>query len=440
MALHFCIVDNYKPMRLKSIFLLGTVLTTLTLFAQQADTIHLAVPQAEQLFLQNNLSLLAARYNVDANAALIKQAKMWDNPVVATDQNLYDGKFFRHGKGTPAIPQNGGQIYISLQQVIRTAGKRNKLVQLAQDATQSSEAQFNDLMRNLRYVLVTDLTNLAQLQTTQKLYESEITNMQKLVKGMDEMLKVGDISLKENVRIKALLYSLQSDYADNLRQQQDLQKEIRTLLQQPENVFIAVQDPAADYDKITSLALLPLLDSAGTSRPDVALANSQLAYQEHNLSYQHALAKPDVTVGLEYDRANSYVPNYYGLQLSLPIPVFNKNRGNIVAAQWNIKQAQTVLQQNKTVVQNEVVAAYNKLQTLINIQKSATGEWQGNYDRLLQNMLQSYEAKKVSLVDFIDFFDSYKETKLRQLQQQTNLLNAIAELNYVTNQTTIPIK
>jgi cobalt-zinc-cadmium efflux system outer membrane protein len=124
----------------------------------------------------------------------------------------------------------------------------------------------------------------------------------------------------------------------------------------------------------------------------------------------------------------------------MPLPLFNKNRGNIMAAQAGIKQAATVVQQNINSAQNEVLAAYNKLITLLHVQKSADGEWQSSYDILLQNMLQSYTAKKVSLIDFIDFFDSYKETKLRQWQQQTNLLNAIAELNFVTNQNIIPIK
>ena len=403
------------------------------------DTLRLTVPQAEEIFLKNNLSLLAAQYNIKSQEALIKQAKAWDNPVLSTDQNLYDGKFFRHGKGSNDIPKDGGQIYISLQQVIRTANKRGLQMQLAQDATKSSEAQFNDLMRNLRYVLTTDLNNLAQLQNIARIYETEITNTQKMVRGMEEMYKIGDISLKDNVRIKALLYSLQSDYVDNLRQQQDLQKDIRTMLHITDNVFVSVQSAALDLQQIQAIALAPLLDSVKKIRPDVALANTQLTLQQHNLSYQKALAVPDVTVGLEYDKANSYVPNYYGLLLSLPLPVLNKNRGNIVSAQWSIKQWQTQLQQMQTVAQNEVLSAYNKLMTLVNVQRSV-GDWQNSYDKLLQNMIESYRQRKVSLVDFIDFFDSYKETKIRQWQQQTNLLNAIAELNYVTNQNVLSLK
>ncbi len=79
------------------------MLTIFTLFfsinlasAQNPDTLHLSVPEAEKLFLQNNLFVLAQHYNVDINKALVQQARYWDNPVLNTDQNIYDGKFFRH--------------------------------------------------------------------------------------------------------------------------------------------------------------------------------------------------------------------------------------------------------------------------------------------------------------------------------------------------------
>ncbi|MGZ3850490.1 MAG: TolC family protein [Flavisolibacter sp.] len=428
---------NYKAVLLRSF---GVLLTSVFFtFIQAQDTLQLTVPKAEAIFLQNNLSLLAAQYNVNANQALIQQARAWNNPVLNTDQNLYDGKFFRHTKGTSTIPQDGGQIYLSLQQVIQTAGKRSKLVQIAQDNTQSAQAQLNELMRNLHYVLVTDLNNLSQLQQTQGLLEDEIHHLQSLARGMDEMLKLGDISQKEDLRIKALLFSLQSDYADNLVQQQDLQKELRTLLQVKDNTPLQVQTEPLKGPLPPSLALATLVDTAISSRPDLVLAGHQLDLQQHNYNYQKALAVPDLTVGLEYDKANSYVSNYYGLQLSLPLPLFNRNKGNIISAGWSIKQAQTNLQQNRSQVQNEVMASYNKLITLYKVQESAAGTWTSDYDKLLRNMVSSYQQRKVSLIDFIDFFSSYKETRLRQLKQQTDMRNAAAELNFVSNQNVITL-
>jgi outer membrane protein, heavy metal efflux system len=399
------------------------------LFAQQAgvDTIHLSVSRAENIFLQKNLSLIAAHYDIDADKALISQAKLWDNPVLNTDQNIYDGHFFRHDK-------NYGQVYIQLQQLILTACKRNKLVQLAEDNRMLSEAQFNDLLRNLHFVLVSDINNLWQLQSGNIVYEAEIRNVLKLSEGMDAMFKLGDVAEKDNIRIKALLYSLQSDYLSNKNQQTDLQKEIHVLLQLSDSVNVIVDEPVADITALNQVNLSSLIDSAYQSRPDAALSKTMITMQQHNLSYQKALTTPDLTVGLEYDHASNYIPNYYGLTVSLPIPVLNRNKGNIAAAKINIKQAETQLQANQLEIDGEVTAAYRKLIDIKNFQSANTQQWPQRYDQLLQNMTESYRQRQVSLVDFIDFFDSYKQTRLQQLQQTAGLYNAMAELNFTVNQ------
>ena len=88
-------------MQKKLIILLTVVLIISCAVRAQTDTVKLSLPEAEKIFLQKNLSLLAAKYNIDANQALVQQAKLWDNPVLSTDQNIYDGKkgdgqFFRH--------------------------------------------------------------------------------------------------------------------------------------------------------------------------------------------------------------------------------------------------------------------------------------------------------------------------------------------------------
>jgi len=374
--------------------------------AQQAaiDTLHLSIPKAEEIFLQKNLSLLSAQYNVDINKALVKQAKVWDNPVLNTDQNIYDGKFFRH---TTENGQYYGQVYVQVQQLIRTAGKIRKQTQLAQDNVQSAEEQFNDLMRNLRYVLTTDMNNLAQLQNVAVVYTKEIQTMQTLSGGMDAMFKLGDISQKENMRVKALLFSLKADYADNLNQQVDIQKEIGMMLQLNDHTIVAAEaDEPIDNTIISGLDLSSLQDSAQQSRPDLRQLKTQNMYDLHNISYQHALAKPDLTVGAEYDRNNSYVPNYYGLTLSAPLPFFNRNKGNIAAAQLAYKQSGVLIEQAQTQVNKDVLTAWQKLDNATKLLSGTESSLKSDYDKLMENMLKTYQQRQISLIEFIDFFDS----------------------------------
>jgi cobalt-zinc-cadmium efflux system outer membrane protein len=87
----------------------------------------LSLPEAEKkIFLQQNLSLLASKYGIDADKALIDQAKLWDNPTLITDQNIYaGGKWFAHGKD--ANGNQEGQIFIQVQQLIKTAASAASL-------------------------------------------------------------------------------------------------------------------------------------------------------------------------------------------------------------------------------------------------------------------------------------------------------------------------
>jgi len=398
------------------------------------DSLALTWPEAAQLFLQKNLALLSQRYNIDINKALVQQARYWDNPVLLTDQNLYDGKFFRHAK---IDNQHYGQVYLQLQQVIKTAGKRNKQIQLANDNVLSATQQFNDLMRNLKFVLATDFSNMHQLLGIYATYNKEATAMQQLAAGMDAQFKAGNISQKDNIRIKALLFSLQSDLADVQRQIADAQRELHILLQETSGHIIV----PVIHDSITAgnITLQQLLDSATNNRPDLQLAQTNLLIQQHNLSYQKALAAPDLTVGVEYDRLSNYVPNFWGLTVGLPIPILNRNKGNILAANTSIRQAGNSIQQVQNQLRQDVEAAYNKYLVAINLKKNAPPDLGEPYEHLLQNVINGYQQRQLSLIEFVDFFDAYKETTLKKLQQQTALLNSIAELNFTTGTSIIII-
>ena len=412
--------------------------TTATFFLKaqsNADTLKLNLPAAEKIFLQNNLSLLAAGYNININEALIRQAKLWDNPVLATDQNIYDGKFFRHNA-------DNGQVYVQLQQLLRTAGKRTKLAQLAIDNTTLAKEQFDDVMRGLRYSLQSDMLEINHLLKIKRLYDGEIAQMEKLVNGMNEEFKAGNISLKDNMRLKALLFSLQNELVNVQGQLMPLQTEVHFLLRDSSNSFI---QPQFDYQLPDVInAVIPATDSliitAKISRPDAKMAQTQLDFQQHNLVYQKALAKPDITVGPEFDQRNSYAPNYVGLNVSLPLNVFNKNQGNIRSAQFSLKQQAVINDMQASKIESEVKAAVQKFLYYQKINNAEQLSFSKQYDELFSNMIKSYQDRQLSLLELIDFIDAYKDSKLKLTDQHNSLIKAATDLNYTVNAGIIAIK
>src|SRR3984957_6959086 len=134
------------------ILVIGSILLHLALFAQLSqDTLRLQLPEAEKMFLDSNLQLLAQRYNIDANKALVIQARLWPNPNFSIGHTLYSGtlhQFFPLGAND--------ETNASLSHVILLAGKRNKQIRIAQANVKLTEYQFFDLMRTLKYALRTD--------------------------------------------------------------------------------------------------------------------------------------------------------------------------------------------------------------------------------------------------------------------------------------------
>jgi len=244
------------------------------------------------------------------------------------------------------------------------------------------------------------------------------------------------------MRLKALLFSLQNELVNVQSQLMPLQTEVKFLLQDSSQHFIQPQFTYELPDIINYK--IPEADSliakAKSLRPDAKIAQTQLDFQSHNLVYQKALAKPDITAGPEFDQRNSYVNNYIGLTVSLPLNVFNKNQGNIKSAAFAVKQQAVVKDLQSLKIESEVNNAMQKFLYYQRINNADQLSFSRQYDDLFNNMIKSYQDRQLSLLELIDFIDAYKDSKLKLTDQHNSLIKAAADLNYSVNAPIIEIK
>lgn len=421
---------RYIPVLLLCMCIAGIFCATDIRAQNASDTLRLSLPDAEKIFMEKNLSLLAAKYNIDINKALTEQAKLWDNPVLVTDQNIYaDHAFFAHGKD--ANGQLQGQYFIQVQQLIKTAGKRSKWVAMAETNTKLSELGFNEVMRNLKYRLRTDFYTISKLSSVHSLYQGELFQLQFLLAGMEAQLKAGNIAQKDYLRIRALIYSMQQDAIDNDRQLADAETDLKNLLQVNGNAFINPFIKAGNPVTADDLRLDDLLVTAKQYNSAYKMQQLQLLYQQQNLGYQKALRSADLAIGPEYDHNSNYAPHYVGLSISLPLNIFNKNQGNIKAAQFSVKQQETAVNETELELNNAVQNAMSKWLLTVQLSSRQEQDFYAGYETLFKNMMDSYRSRQISLIEFIDSFDAYRDTRLQWLQQQLNLQLAKEELNYL---------
>ena len=399
-------------------------------FAQpHQDTLRLQLPEAEKMFLDSNLQLLAQRYNIDANQALVIQARLWPNPNFSIGHTLYSAQlrqFFPTG--------NNDETTLELDQEILLAGKRNKQIKLAQANVELSQNQFFDLLRTLKYTLRTDFFQIYFLRQSAKVYDAEIKALSHVAEAYTEAQAKGYISEKDVVRLKAQLYSFQAEYSDLINQINDTESELRLVLQTKPNFFI---DPAVDSIALTKLdpsqyTLATLIDSAYRNRTDLQIARTNTRINQLNYNYQKALAVPDLTLSLGYDEAGSFLYGYYGIGASIDLPVFNRNQGNIKSAKAQILNTEATQRFTQATVDENVANSLQKAFAQQRMFGTIDPKFAADFQRLNDEVLNQYMKRNISILDFLDFYDSFKQNIVQMNTIQFNRVSAFEDINYYT--------
>lgn len=396
----------------------------------RTDTLYIGLQQAEKTFIDSNLLLLASHYNVDAQKFLIEQAKVWQNPTLNTDFMLgANGKFLQYKKNEDG--SYNGQYYVQVQQLILTAQKRGKLVALASTNARIAELQLKDLVRNLRYQLNTSFFTLDQQYGLLYIYNEQAKQLDILSGAMKKELDAGNIARKDYVRVQAVAVSLSQDILALKRDMLDTENDLKILLKVTKpNIVLKPIANKADKEAEIPNNLEQLVSAAMSANPAYLLQQWQATYQSQALAYQKALRVPDVTLGPNFDRNSNFAPNYVGLGVSVPLPVFNKNKGNIKSAAAQVRSQEVLVKDAEAQLRTNIATAREKL--LVSLQYASKSElkFYADYEEVYRNMLLSYKQRQINLLEFLDFFNDYNDGQKKLLEQRLGLILSKAELNY----------
>lgn len=410
---------------LKNIFVVIFLFFGVNFYAQ--EVLRITQTELDKRFLEKNYNLIASHANIDVNRAYKQQALLWDNP------------FFDAETALLTIPDNVhvldfGQVYFQFQQLIRTAKKLKKNADISEATAQLSEAQFYDLTRTLRHQLHSDFNDLSTVYEKSVWNKMQIDSFTKLVNAVDNQVKVGNMAKKDLFLLQSQRIQLQRDAADLERSKIALQSDMQNLLGE-KNEIVVIPVVSADekiQQNTENLSVANLINTAIESRPDLKIARANVNIQEKNLIYQKALAVPDLTASLSYSKSGSYNNNYFGLNLGLPLPVFNKNQFNIKAAQLVINQQQNLQDAALVQISSDVINAYRRLEDLEKWRNGTSAKAYKDYEDFFNaNVMSSYQTKQMTLVDFIVFYQNYQQNKIQQIDTDAQIRQAVENLNFV---------
>ena len=421
--------------------LLASALTHPAL-GQATGTSRLTLDEAIQMALQHNHNLLAARTTIPQAEAEETTANLRPNPSLFADWEYlplgspaHQNPNIYGGHSTSDYLHDNTEGDIGLSYLLERGKKRQHRLQAAKDITAQTRSLVTDNERGLTFSVASLFVSVQLAQSTIELAEKDLKSFQKTVELGELRFNKGAISEDDYLKIKLQLLQFETDY-----QQAELAKiqalsDLRQLL--------GYESVSADYDVAGPFDYQPLNGNledfqlkALQNRPDLRAAQQGVTAAKSQYELQRAIGKPDVTVQGNYSHVNAInAATVYG---SIPLPIFNRNQGEIARTRLAIIQAQEQEKATNGQALTDVRDAYGGLRVsdrIVQLYRSGYLEV-AQKDRDIAEY--AYQRGAVSLFDFLDAERNYRATQLAYRQALASYLLALEQLRQAVGTRTLP--
>lgn len=411
---------------MKRVIFIGLWMAAASSLSVQGQTLPLTLKEAEQRLDSRNLTLQSEKYNVDKAKTQAMQAKLFDNPTISVEQNVYNrlnGKYFDMGKQ--------GESVIEMEQPLPLAGQRRKRMKLEKTNVALSESQYEETIRSLRSDLRRTFIECHFAVQSLQVYDKEIESLSDLLRAFEVQHEAGNVSLMEVTRLQTLLLSLQKEKKEAEDRCMELQGNLSVMLKlDTEDKPDCLLDESILQGVESKLPTWPELSGMTMQRPDVRMARLGVTSAQANWKLQRSLAAPEFSLKGSYDRAGNFINNYFAVGFSLSVPLFNRNQGNIRAAKFDISQNRLQEEDAVQKAQSELYIAYNQVKKNLALCHSIDKKMDADLAGLIDGACQNLRRRTLSMVEFIDFYQSYKDAFLQMNELKQDAFLAIENLNH----------
>jgi len=419
-------------MKISKILLLCIIILLCTHIKIDAqDTLKMTIEQTEEQFLENNLLLLAERCHISIADAAIVQAKLLNNPTIGvSDINFWTSN-------ATAVEANNNppiQFSVELEQVIRTAGKRKKLMNLEKVSKEIAVQEFEAFLLGLKTELRITLHETIYLQSYVEIIKIQKDAISNLVEVYKAQTSVGNIAKSELIRLQSSLIELETEENEVRTELNKQYKELKGLLNIKPEITISILPTLTSTKNPDEMHITELLEMAQTSRPEFLLSDLSVKYNEKLLALEKAQRSPDIALSVNYDRYGGVWKNFVGVGISLDLPVFNLNQGNIKIAKFQIEQSNYNAEYQKNEIYHEIIELFNNYK--MNYQfynKLMDNDFSEDLEEMLNAYSRNFLNKNINMLEYIDFMYAYKTTKQAILVAKKNVDTSFAELQFSLN-------
>jgi cobalt-zinc-cadmium efflux system outer membrane protein len=380
-----------------------TFLFVLTLIAVAVSNVDAQAPikrsitlsDAIDIFMRQNLELVAARYDIETADAEKLTARLRPNPQLTV--GLADLPLNLSG---PIIKEQTYDYGIS--RTIELGGKRSKRIETADANSDLARGQFqmvvwqltNDLKRKFYTVVLNQsLLNLAR--------ENE-TTFAEIVKHTSELVTAGEISGLDLERVEVEKLKFDTDLANAERDYEVALRDLRFALGGDYRAMDIEVAGSIDYEP-HQFSHDEMLDMALAARPDLKAAKLSERAADANIRLQNAQRIPDLTLGGGVEQVPSGTSSYtFGVGITLPVS--DRNQGERAKALIEKRKAQNQEQFLTNQVMSDVdkaLVAFEKQKHRVDLYRTGVITKVNNIQTMTQIAMKAGESSTLDLLDAI---------------------------------------
>jgi len=378
---------------------------------------------------EHNLQIREQSLNIEKAAAELQQAKAHENPTLSLQEvnfwKTFDIESQRRLFGNYGKYQQFG---IELEQKIETAAKRKKRIQVNTQALQTQHIQKDALTAQLQYELRVAYYTYYILTKKEKVNASLLNEISRLVERYQRQYNNRNVLLPELMRAQNTFSQLQKEAFSAEEEKKELLNELK---------YLTGLNTLSESNIVFDTLSLNYTSRIPSNVLELALQNNHvLKHQtqmqrlaDANIALEKAMAVPSVTLLANYDRGGNIMKDFVGFGISIDLPIFHRNKGNILAAQH-----QKAIEENKyQSIVTQLEQQINNCITQIKKWEQYLSQYSNNflkddYQSILAQFWQRLQQKQITLTQYIDYIESHQSTAIAYWDAALTYLKLIEQL------------
>lgn len=378
-------------------------------------TADLSLSQLEGIALQNNPAVKEAAARVDAARGNWVQVGLPPNPVLG-----YSGQ---------QLGSNGAeQVGVYLEQEVITGKKLGLSRQAAAWEIQRMESQ----LEAVRLRVLTDVRiNYYEVLIAQRrraVSEDLVRISERALEAADALFRAQEVSQADPLRARIDADTARIVLQNAVNQQAQAWRALAAVLGTPQMPLqrLAGELKPQDLDLSWEMELRRVLSDS----PEIAAALANVQEAQWAIERAYAAVIPDIDIQAVIQDDRSTGSSNGNLQVTLPLPLWNRNQGGIRRAQAEAASAAQAVDRLALDLQARLASAFQRYASARNqvLQYSREGGILDNAQRSVDLVRTGYTAGEFGLVDLLTAQRTYFQTNLAYLDSLREFWIAMMEI------------